>query len=571
MNKQTEIRPYIAQFYKGNRVCFTLALCETLLSAACALLVSWLLQQILDLIGGYDTGFSLMQLTMIAAVLITFALVAYLISSCFKPRFITRGISQYKNYIFEELSKKNITAFSGENTSTYLSALTNDIQAIEKGYLGNTFTMISSILTFGGAIALMLWYSPLLTLVALLLSLLPVTASLLAGDRLAQEEKKVSDRNENYTAALRDSLSGFSVIKSFKAEAQMIRLFKKNVANLAKAQCRKQKTEILIQMLGMVAGVTAQLGVFLVGAYLALSGKGVTAGATMVFVQLMNYVLGPLGTIPVCLAERKAAKELIIKIAGQINQNVRKGPDAGKQNLERSIELKQVHFGYQPEKPVLQDINCTFETGKKYAIVGASGSGKSTLLHLLMAAYQNYEGSIYYDETELGRIRSEDLYEMESIIQQNVFIFNATIRENITMFREFPEEQIEEVIKLAGLSSLIKEKGTDYLCGENGSGLSGGEKQRISIARSLLKKSQILLVDEATAALDAETAYQVTNAILDLKGIMGIVVTHALEEKLLRRYDGILALKNGRIVECGTFEELMNEKGYFYSLYTISQ
>ena len=188
-----------------------------------------------------------------------------------------------------------------------------------------------------------------------------------------------------------------------------------------------------------------------------------------------------------------------------------------------------------------------------------------------MAAYQNYEGSIYYDETELGQIRSEDLYEMESIIQQNVFIFNATIRENISMFREFPQEQIEEVIKLAGLAALIKEKGTDYLCGENGSGLSGGEKQRISIARSLLKKSQILLVDEATAALDAETAYQVTNAILDLKGIMGIVVTHALEEKLLRRYDGILALKNGRIVECGTFDELMKEKGYFYSLYTISQ
>ena len=184
MNKQTDIRPYIAQFYKGNRVCFTLALCETLLSAACALLVSWLLQQILDLIGGYDTGFSLMQLTMIAAVLIAFALVAYLISSYFKPRFITRGISQYKNYIFEELSKKNITAFSGENTSTYLSALTNDIQAIEKGYLGNTFTMISSILTFFGAIALMLCYIPLLTLVALLFSLLTVTASILAGERL---------------------------------------------------------------------------------------------------------------------------------------------------------------------------------------------------------------------------------------------------------------------------------------------------------------------------------------------------------------------------------------------------
>ncbi len=571
MKNQTDIRPYIAQFYKGNRICFSLALCETVLSAAASLVVSWLLQQILDLIGGYDTGFSLVQLTWIAVLVIVVALVTYLISSWFKPRFITRGISQYKNYIFEELSKKNITAFSGENTSTYLSALTNDIQAIEKGYLSNTFTMISSVLTFGGAIALMLWYSPFLTLVAILLSLLPVTASLLAGDKLAQEEKKVSDQNESYTAALRDSLSGFSVVKSFKAERQMMRLLKENVASLAKAQCKKQKTEILIQMLGMVAGVTAQLGVFLVGAYLALSGKGVTAGATMVFVQLMNFVLGPLGTIPVCLAERKAAKELILKIAEALGRNVRNEQDAGKQRLNHSINLNQVHFRYHPEKPVLQDINCTFEVGKKYAIVGASGSGKSTLLHLLMAAQQDYEGSIYYDETELGQIGCAKLYEMESIIQQNVFIFNATILENITMFREFPKEQVEEVIKLAGLSALIEEKGSGYLCGENGSGLSGGEKQRISIARSLLKRSQILLVDEATASLDAQTAYQVSNAILDLKGIMGIVVTHALDAKLLRRYDGILALKNGRIVESGTFDELMKEKGYFYSLYTISQ
>ncbi len=150
-------------------------------------------------------------------------------------------------------------------------------------------------------------------------------------------------------------------------------------------------------------------------------------------------------------------------------------------------------------------------------------------------------------------------------------MFNATIKDNITMFREFPEEQIHEAIRLSGLSMLVEEKGEGYLCGENGSGLSGGEKQRISIARSLLKKSQVLLVDEATAALDAETAYQVSGAILGLEGVTSIVVTHALDEGLLKQYDGIITLKNGAIVESGTFEELIAEKGYFYSLFTISQ
>lgn len=188
-----------------------------------------------------------------------------------------------------------------------------------------------------------------------------------------------------------------------------------------------------------------------------------------------------------------------------------------------------------------------------------------------MASYQNYEGTICYDDTELRKIGSSNLYEIESIIQQNVFVFNATIRDNITMFRDFPEDEIDEAIRLSGLSALIEEKGTDYLCGENGSGLSGGEKQRISIARSLLKKSQVLLVDEATASLDAETAYQVSSAILRLEGITSIVVTHSLDEGLLKQYDGILTLKNGCIVEAGTFDELIAEKGYFYSLFTVSQ
>ena len=570
-NKKTDIRPYTKQFYKGNVAYFIFALCETLLSAIGALIASWLIQQLIDLIGGYTTAFSLLELTVITVLLICGTAVANLISYHSKPKFITRGISQYKEFVFSEITKKNISAFSSENSSTYISALTNDIQTIEQGYLWSTFPMLESILTFIGAIALMIWYSPLLTLIAIGLSLLPLIASILTGDKVAKEEKKVSDRNEAYTATLRDSLIGFSVIKSFKAEAQMIRIFKSHVKELANAQCGKHKMRILVQMFSSVAGITAQLGVFIFGAYLALSGKGVTAGTTMIFVQLMNYVLSPIGIIPTCIAERKSAKALVEKIAVFLNTNVREENENEHKELEHSITIKDLSFGYEPEKPVLKNINCSFELGKKYAIVGASGSGKSTLLNLLMASYQNYDGTICYDDTELRKISSSNLYEIESIIQQNVFVFNATIKDNITMFRDFPEEQIGNAIKLSGLSALIEEKGADYLCGENGNGLSGGEKQRISIARSLLKRSQVLLVDEATASLDAETAYQVSSAILGLDGITSIVVTHSLDEGLLKHYDSIITFKNGEIIEAGRFDDLIAKKGYFYSLFTVSQ
>ena len=567
---KTDIRPYTKEFYRGNRLPFLGALGSSLLMALVSLVVSWLLQQLLDLMGGYETGFTLVQLFLITLGMLGLLILAFFISYHSTPRFVTRGISQYKAKIVQELTKKNICAFSAESASTYISALTNDIAAIEQGYLKNVFSLVESLLTFVGAMVLMLWYSPLLTLAAIGLTLLPLITSILTGNKMAQAEKEISRENETYTATLKDCLGGFSVIKSFQAEAQMLRLFHGDLQRLSKAQCRRQKMQILISALGSVAGVIAQLGVFLVGAYLALSGKGVTAGTTMVFVQLMNYVLSPIQTIPTCLAERKAAKALVQKAADLLGANVRENPDTEGEPLRDSICLKDLSFSYEPEKPVLKAINCTFSLGKKYAIVGASGSGKSTLLNLLMAAYPDYAGSITFDEKELREIGSRSLYETVSVVQQNVFIFNATIRDNITMFSSFPQEAVDSAIRLSGLSALMEAKGEDYLCGENGCNLSGGEKQRISIARSLLKKSQVLLVDEATAALDAQTAFQISSAILDMEQT-AIVITHALEEKLLRRYDRILTLKNGSITESGTFQELMDKKGYFYSLFTVSQ
>ena len=150
-------------------------------------------------------------------------------------------------------------------------------------------------------------------------------------------------------------------------------------------------------------------------------------------------------------------------------------------------------------------------------------------------------------------------------------MFNSTIRANITMFHDFTAAEVDRVIHLSGLDALIAQRGADAPCGENGCLLSGGEKQRIAIARSLLLHTPVILVDEATSSLDAQTAWHVSGSILGLDGLTRIVVTHSLEENLLRQYDSILAMKNGKLAESGSFEELMNAKGYFYSLYTLAQ
>ena len=573
MNKQShsDIRPFTRQFYRGNGWRLTLAMVQTVFLTGASLMISWLIQQIIDFTNGIDIGFSFSQLVGLTLIGLAFEVGAFAFAYISKPGFIAKGIGQYKEYVFSQMCRKGISAFSGENSALYISALSNDAASIETNYLSNIFTIVDNTMLCIGALALMFCYSPLLTVISVVLSLFPLLASIFTGNLVANAEKKVSDRNEAYMTTLKDSLVGFSVIKSFRAEAQMCRIFAGKVREVSGAKCLRRKMSVLVQMLSTCAGTIVQFGVFLIGAYLALSGAGLSAGSVLVFVQLLNFVIQPIGTIPQAMAERKASRALIHKVADALSQNIRVEGQSEKTELRGSITVQDLSFSYEAEKPVLNGLNCTFEAGKSYAIVGGSGSGKSTLLNLLMASYQNYQGSICYDDTELRQIRSESLYEMVSQVQQNVFVFNASIRDNITMFSQFPEEEINRAIELSGLSALIAARGKDFLCGENGSGLSGGEKQRISIARSLLKKSQVLLVDEATAALDAQTAYQVSGAILDLKDLTRIVVTHSLDESLLKRFDRILTLKNGTISEAGTFEELMAKKGYFYSLFTVSQ
>lgn len=571
MRRKEKLRPYVRQFYRRNGWRFVLAVAQTVLLTAANLMISWLIQQIIDLTTGADTGFTLSQILVLTVAALGLEILAFAFAYHAKPKLIARGIGQYQEYVFSQLCKKGISAFSGENTALYISALSNDSTAIETNYLANIFVILDSAVLCAGALALMFYYSPLLTVISVGLSLMPLLASLLTGNLVAKAEKQVSDRNEAYMTTLKDCLVGFSVIKSFRAESQMRRLFAEKVREVSDAKCLRRKMSILVQMLSVSAGSIVQFGVFLIGAYLSLSGAGLSAGTVLVFVQLLNFVIQPVGSIPQALAECKAARALMEKAAYALAENVRQEGTAVKTELCSGITLRDLSFAYEPEKPILSGLNVIFEAGKSYAVVGASGSGKSTLLNLLMASDPSYTGSICFDGTELRQLSGEALYGMVSVIQQNVFIFNASIRNNITMFSDFPREAVERAIEMSGLSALIEARGEDYLCGENGSGLSGGEKQRISIARSLLKQSQVLLVDEATAALDARTAYQVSSAILDLSGLTRIVVTHALDEALLKRYDCILTLKNGSITEAGTFDRLMENKGYFYSLYTVAQ
>lgn len=562
-------REFIHQLYYKNRINFIVTIILTIAMSSLNLMISWLIQQIMDCTANQDMQ-ALVRSAWIVIIVVVIYTIANVMYRAVYPRFLQRAMQQYRDYAFSRLTQKSLRSFSKEGTALYVSALTNDCTSIENNYLAATFTLIELLFCFLGALIMMLYYSPVMLVLAVALSFLPVAVSMTAGNRLTEQEKEISKKNERFVSIVNELLSGFPVIKSFRAETQASRLFSQRNEQAEEAKKNKRRTEQLISLLANDAGIIAQMGIFLAGAWLAISGKGVTAGVVIVFVQLMNYILNPISQVPLLWSNRKAAIALMEKLSDALSENVREEGREKLNGFSEKIEVKDLTYGYEPESPVLKDLDVQFDTGKSYAIVGGSGSGKSTLLNLLMGSSSNYQGEICIDGVSIKNIESESLYQLMTSVQQNVFVFNDTIRNNVTMFHEFPDKEVTLALERSGLSEFIEKRGEEFVCGENGANLSGGERQRISIARALLRKSPILLVDEATAALDAATARAVSFSILNLVGMTRIVVTHRLEEAILRRYDKILVMKNGTICEQGNFDTLMQQKGQFYSLFQIA-
>ena len=551
-------------FYKNNRLNFILASFSLLYSGVAFIFIAVLMQKILDIATTKDVTQIKGAIFMSLGYVILLGS-GWLMERYFRNRFIEKALKQYKDRIFTLIMQKNISFFAKESTGRYISGLTNDVNSIENNYLQSSFTIFLNGVYFIFALAVMLWYHIGLTVFAIGISTLTVIVSVLLGGKLATEEKKVSRKNEDFISSLKDFLGGFFVIKCFKAENETVSLLGEINAGLEHTKCRRRKTEGLINLIGTCMGISVSVGIMLFGVYLVIQGQ-ITIGVLAAFIQLMNFITQPVQAIPPAFANQKAAKTLIEKMEESLfsyTETTGKLQIAG--NIQ-NIELQNVSFGYEKDEKTLKDISFTFEQGKCYAIVGASGSGKSTLLHLLAGSFNDYSGSVTYQSKELRDICADSLFDTVSVIWQNVYIFSSSIQNNITMFKEYEPDIVENSVKRAGFSELITEKGYDYLCGENGSGLSGGEKQRIAIARSLLKNTKVILIDEATSSLDTATASIIENTIINMEGITRIVVTHKTDSSILSQYDCILVLQDGKIINYGSFDELMNSGGYFLSV-----
>jgi len=507
-----------------------------------------------------------------------FFLVSFFVVNKFKcycnRSFIRKVNTAIKTDVFNAILYKDINEFNETNSGKYISILNNDINSIQGNYFSNIPSIIENIITFLVASVTLFIYEPLIAIVTLILACIPMLIPIILGKKISGQQKKYFDFLEIYNNKIKDIFNGFEVIKSFNAESQTKKLYKNSNYNVENSRYNFSKSKDMLIIIQYTLNYVSGIIQLVFSIYLVLTGK-ITLGVFLGTMQISNYVTNPIRQVSGQLVNLKSIKFIKLKIEQILNEsNEFKESKINGQSLIRSmpIKIENLNFRYDDDNLVLNNINFIFEEGKKYAIVGNSGSGKSTLVKLIMKYYDNYEGKIIIGEQELRSVDKASLCNKFSMIHQRVIIFDDTLKNNITMFKDYENEDIFKAINDSALQSLIEDlpQGLDTKVQESGNNFSGGEQQRISIARAFLKNTSVMILDEVTSNLDNETGRKIEKIIIEKSNLTAIVVTHKLVENILTKYDCIIALNHGEICEYGSFDELMNNKGYFYSLYTVN-
>lgn len=484
--------------------------------------------------------------------------------------YIKNTVNYLRCDIFTKILNKDMKDFSLDNSGKYISILYNDIKIIEDSLLNNIFLVISSFISFIISLLFLFSISPSIVIFIVIFGILGFVIPNALSKKLIVEKNNYSHNLEEITSVTKDLFSGFEVIKGFNIGSKINTIFKNSSNTVESTKKKCSILESIIKGFSLSFSVTVYLGVLILGGYLMYKGE-ISVGTAIIIIQLSTHIVGPVKTSISLINQIKSVSLIADKIDEILYDSCEDIEEVSLPKFENSIEVKNLDFSYTNDRKALNNINLTFEKNKKYAIVGESGCGKSTLIKLLMRYYKDYNGDILIDNKDIHKIFSNDLYKNMSMIQQNVFMFDDSIKENIKLFANYSDEEVLSICDRSGLSNLISRlpDGINSLVGENGNKLSGGEKQRIAIARSLINNTKILILDESTSALDNETAYNLESSLLSIDDLTLIVVTHKLIKNILLNYDEIIVMKDGMVIEKGSFDYLISLKGYFYSLYYL--
>ena len=522
-----------------------------------------------------DSGMSqnreaLTQAILIGAIVIFIYASLNFISLRLRNKLVRQIMSRYKNKVFKSILDRDYREFSKEKSGKFISILTENMKKIEQDYLHQYFNISKNISLMIFSLVAMFIGNWFLTLLVIIASIIPMMISGFIGQKSASLQNSSMIAEQKYLAKVKDILAGFLVIKSFNVKEAIRQDYKNESEKLDEIYFIKGKFDVLSNVISQLSGMIVFLVAFGGGMYLVFGGH-TTIGSVTAIVQLVNFVVMPLNEIGMGMSKFREGQATLnsFDVKDVIELQIGKT----KEYFDNVISFSNVDFSYpNAEEKIFNNLSLQIKKGEKIAIVGMSGSGKSTLLNLLLRFYDVTSGYISIDNQDLQAISAESLYNLMTIVQQDVYIFDDTLKANITLSQSFTEDDIKKAVQQSGLESYILENelGLQTSCGENGSNLSGGERQRLSIARALIRKTPILLLDEATSSLDNKVTTEIENSILEIQDLTVLVVTHKLNKSMLKKYNRILFMKNGVIVEDGSFDNLMDRKGEFYKLVELS-
>ncbi len=522
-----------------------------------------------------DSGMSqnreaLTQAILIGAIVIFIYASLNFISLRLRNKLVRQIMSRYKNKVFKSILDRDYREFSKEKSGKFISILTENMKKIEQDYLYQYFNISKNISLMIFSLVAMFIGNWFLTLLVIIASIIPMMISGFIGQKSASLQNSSMIADQKYLAKVKDILAGFLVIKSFNVKEAIGQDYKNESEKLDEIYFIKGKFDVLSNVISQLSGMIVFLVAFGGGMYLVFGGH-TTIGSVTAIVQLVNFVVMPLNEIGMGMSKFREGQATLNSF--EVKDVIELQTGKTKEYFDDVISFSNVDFSYpNAEEKIFNNLSLQIKKGEKIAIVGMSGSGKSTLLNLLLRFYDVTSGHISIDNQDIQVISAESLYNLMTIVQQDVYIFDATLRENITLNQSFTDGEIKKAVQQSGLESYVfeNESGLQALCGENGSNLSGGQKQRVSIARALIRKTPILLLDEATSSLDNKVTTEIENSILEIQDLTVLVVTHKLNKSMLKKYNRILFMKNGVIVEDGSFDNLMDRKGEFYKLVELS-
>ncbi|MCY7844086.1 ABC transporter ATP-binding protein [Bacillus haynesii] len=475
--------------------------------------------------------------------------------------------------LFQHVQRQSFRYFDNTKTGHIISRITNDLFDIGELAHHGPEDLFIAVMTFLGAFWIMLTINVKLALVAVLFVPLLIILITYSNIRMNRAWRQMYSEIADVNARVEDSVSGVRVVQSFTNERFEISRFLKNNQKFRKAKLKGYKTMALTTAGTFLMTRLMILAVLVFGAWLSFSGN-MSYGEFVGFVLYVNVLFKPIDKISAILElypKGMAGFKRFTELIDTKPQIVDRKDAIDVTALEGNIVFKNVTFGYEKHKPVLQGIDLSITAGETVAFVGPSGAGKTTISSLIPRFYDIDGGAITIDGIDIRDMTKRSLRSQIGIVQQDVFLFTGTLRENIAYGKlNATDEEIQRAAKMAHLEQLIESlpDGYETQVGERGLKLSGGQKQRIAIARMFLKNPPILILDEATSALDTETEQVIQNALTELaKDRTTLVIAHRLAT--IRNADRIVVVTENGIAEEGTHDELVERGGIFANLHRV--